>query len=158
LRVIVFSDSHGQFEPLDVIVNSHPDACAFIHLGDGLREADDLRSLYPGKRIFCVRGNCDFFSDEKTEDIKEFGGIKIYFTHGHTQGVKRGFQRILHSAKEMGAKIACYGHTHCANSTISGGIHLLNPGSLSHSRCGGDKTYAVIDILDSGAQIDIVKF
>ena len=151
MRVVVFSDSHGSFQPLYDIVEAQPGADLFIHLGDGLREFDDLRSLYPEKRLLAVRGNCDWTGDAKTEAVVGIGGVRIFFAHGHTLSVKRGAKTLLAHAKRHGAGIACFGHTHCAHSSFVEGIYLLNPGSVSLPRCGGGPSYAVIDI--RGAQI-----
>ena len=65
MRAIILSDSHGRFDRLASVVEKHPEAEVFLFLGDGLREWDDLRCLYPEKVFFQVRGNCDLYSDEQ---------------------------------------------------------------------------------------------
>ena len=63
MRLVAFSDSHGQFDPLYQIVcmqKAHTDL--FLHLGDGAREVEDLQFAFPGLPILAVRGNCDYGS------------------------------------------------------------------------------------------------
>jgi len=156
LRIVVFSDSHGDYETLDAITENQIKADAFIHLGDGLRELYHLRDAYPEKRFLCVRGNADFGYDEKYEDTLDIGGVRIYFTHGHIQGAKRGVRELVECGKEHGADIICYGHTHCSAASVNGGVYLLNPGSVSRPRCGQGKSYAVIDLTEAGVAINIV--
>ena len=48
MRIILLSDTHGDFFTAHEIVKRHlRDADCFIHLGDGFREWEDLRDLYP---------------------------------------------------------------------------------------------------------------
>ena len=59
-RAVVFSDSHGDYDVLERIMERHRDnAELFIHLGDGERELEYLRFVYDEKKILFVRGNCD---------------------------------------------------------------------------------------------------
>ena len=59
MKIIVFSDSHGNFNALYRVMEMHRDARAFFHLGDGQRELDDIEALYPEKEFHSVCGNCD---------------------------------------------------------------------------------------------------
>lgn len=65
--------------------------------------------------------------------------IKILFSHGHTFGVKYSLDRIYYKAKEIGAKIVLFGHTHCRYYSYEDGVHILNPGSASCPRDGKPK-------------------
>ena len=96
-----------------------------------------------------VRGNNDFGSFSKSEDTFEYGNVKIFFTHGHMYNVKWNITDILRAAKERGAKVALYGHTHQARVDYIDDIYLINPGSVADSRitpCG----YLALDITDAG--------
>ena len=50
-------------------------------------------------------------------DTGQDDGIKIFFTHGHKWGVKYSTDRLFYKAKEIGAQIALFGHTHTAATT-----------------------------------------
>ena len=150
MRIIVYSDSHGSFSAHAEIFSRNQDADVFIFLGDGERELDKIRALYPEKTIVNVAGNCDYASMSPTVDIFMAKGVKILFTHGHTMGVKYSTDRLFYKAKEIGAQIVLFGHTHCRYYSYEEGVHILNPGSASQPRDFKRKSYAFIDIVDSG--------
>lgn len=150
MRIIVYSDTHGDFSAHAEIFRRNENADAFIFLGDGERELDKIRSLYPDKTVLNVAGNCDYDSMSPTFDIFMAKGVKILFTHGHTMGVKYSADRLFYKAKEINAKIVLFGHTHCRYYSYEDGIYMLNPGSASIPRDFKGKSYAFIDIVDSG--------
>ena len=54
----------------------------------------------------------------------------MYMTHGHLHGVKTGLERLLTAARNEGAQMVLYGHTHQADYHIEeDGLYVLNPGS-----------------------------
>ena len=63
MRIVVFSDSHRDFFALKKAVDAQPGASLFLHLGDHIRDMEDLQDCYPEKAILGVPGNCDFGSD-----------------------------------------------------------------------------------------------
>lgn len=156
MRIVVLSDSHNDYYALDRVVMARPDAGLFLHLGDGEQEFDDLMSVYPDKKMLFVRGNCDWNSEKKTEELLICADKRIFLTHGHMYGVKRGLDRLEQRARLLSADICCFGHTHTACSTYRDGLHLLNPGSIALPR-DGSASYAVIDITDAGIAIHIVR-
>ena len=157
MKILVFSDSHGDFAVLDRIVSANPEVDCFIFLGDGMRDLYSLRARHPGKRILCVAGNCDVECDEKSEDTLIAHGKKIYFTHGHIFEAEHGYGDLLNRAASLDADIVCFGHTHCSLSEIVGGIHILNPGSVSRPRDKKGASYAVIDITQDEILTKITK-
>ena len=76
MKIVVVSDSHKEFHKLNSVVENNLDADAFIHLGDGEHEFNDVRNLHPEKSFLFVKGNCDF-ADNKTIRIANAKGIKI---------------------------------------------------------------------------------
>ena len=55
MRVIVFSDSHGNYDVLEKIMERHKDdGDVFIHLGDGEREFELLTYVYNDKKLLFV--------------------------------------------------------------------------------------------------------
>lgn len=162
MRIIVFSDSHGRAGNLFDVVEKHKKTTdMFIHLGDGECEADMVKTAYPEIDLRYVRGNCDINSAAPISMLIEADyGRKIYATHGHMANVKFGIGTILQNAKEQGADLVLFGHTHESFSYYDSesGIYLLNPGSLSEPRGSYIKTYGVIDILPNGIVTNIAEY
>ena len=59
MRIIVMSDSHGDYFAVEEIIQRNLSADMFIHLGDGERELDKIVVKYPYLNIYHVKGNCD---------------------------------------------------------------------------------------------------
>ena len=157
MRLVVFSDSHGDFAALNQALETQPKADMFLHCGDGAKEVDDLRDLFPQKRILFVRGNCDWGSLAKDEELITVAGKRIFFTHGHGYGVKQGYDRLICRAKTLSADIVCFGHTHLPLSIGREGLYLINPGSIGNPHFGARPTYATIDISDTGVAVNIIE-
>lgn len=158
MKIIVMSDSHSDVWTFKDIVDKHStDADLFIFLGDGESDYDTVKELYPHKRFEAVRGNCDFGSFLPDNGAVTVCGKKILFTHGYVQNVKFGTERLEEWARENGADIVLYGHTHTAKSEWKDGLYVINPGSLCN-RGGTRASYAVIEIIkDSGVLVNIVN-
>ena len=107
MKIVVVSDSHKEFHKLNSVVENNLDADAFIHLGDGEHEFNDVRNLHPEKSFLFVKGNCDF-ADNKTIRIANAKGIKILCVHGHEHHVHQGLDTLVAVAKQNGCKIALY--------------------------------------------------
>ena len=153
MRIIVMSDSHRNFRNVQRVMEKHPDADLYIHLGDGEREFEDVQNLYPDRRYLWVAGNCDFGSLLPWEEELSVEGKKIFFTHGYTYQVKMTLYNLECAARDRKADIALYGHTHQAEIEYRDGLYLMNPGSL-HGSYG---TYGIIDITPAGLVPNIVK-
>lgn len=155
MRIIVFSDTHNSSGSMKKIFERNQDVSVFIFLGDGERELNEMRSLYPDKKILNVRGNCDF-SDSPLMGTYSYKNIKILFTHGHRYNVKYSTDYLYYLALENNAHIVCFGHSHCRFYNYSDGVHILNPGSGSQPRDGKPPSYAFIDITDAGIMCSYV--
>lgn len=157
MRIIAFSDSHGNHSVLvDILLRHKDDADYFIHLGDGERELLQLADEFPEKKIIGVRGNCDWSSASKTTDLIEVMKKRVLFTHGHMHYVKLNLDVLIDCAKNYGADIALFGHTHSALCEHINGIYFINPGSVSLPRNGKSPSYAIIDITKAGIAPHIV--
>ncbi len=156
MRILVLSDTHGDFRRLWEIVERHKeDAGLVLFLGDGLREFEDAQTLYPGLKFDCVAGNSDYGSMEKRTALIEAGGKRIFFTHGDSYGVKSSTARLVSAAQSAGAEIALFGHSHCGMTAYEDGLYLMNPGSPSCPR-GSKPSYGIIDIVPSGIVTNLV--
>ena len=143
-----------QGQPLDLrAILAQPKAEVVIHLGDGEEELLRAKRAFPEKMFLAVRGNCDFGSDLPLTGEFTAQGVKIFYTHGHYSGVKSGLYTFACAARERGAQVALYGHTHNALEDYDDGLYLLNPGSLN----SWEATYGTVDITPQGIVTNIVK-
>jgi len=149
LRIVVFSDSHRNYRILHTIVNTHPTADWFVHLGDGLDELELLRQNHPDKAFRGVRGNNDWGSSLPVSDILWCDGKKVFLTHGHTLGVKLQLDALQLQARSVGAHIALFGHTHMPCQNYEDKLYLLNPGSVTLPATGRP-SYGLVDITPAG--------
>lgn len=156
MRLVVVSDSHGNARALEEVVRRHrQEADAFLHLGDGLQELSRLLDREPGLPFFYVRGNCDsslILPQAQKTEIRSFGPVKILYTHGDLYQVKWDLDTLWEAAHGAQAQVALYGHSHLARADYLGGIHLINPGSLTQPR-EGQPGYLVLDITPEGVAV-----
>ncbi len=113
MNIFVISDTHGQIDravemyerfSAGVIID------AVIHCGDYKRDADLLaRKLH--QKVVSVRGNCDGALEREFQTLDTPAG-RILVTHGHTENVGWGPDRLALLAESEGCACACYGHTH----------------------------------------------
>ena len=156
MKIVVCSDTHRNYHKLKYVVEKNLDADAFIHLGDGEHEFNDVRNLHPEKSFLFVKGNCDY-ADNKTVRIANANGIKILCVHGHEQHVHMGLEELINVAKQNGCQIALYGHTHLYRTELIDGIYVMNPGSIDSPRDKRPPTYGVLTIsLDKQITMNIV--
>lgn len=150
MRIVVFSDTHGNYSAMHKILKRNGNADLFVFLGDGEKDLQVLKSQYIDLNIIRVRGNCD----EGSASVPENGvyvlenGKKLFYTHGHKWGVKFSTDRLLEQGEKLGADIVLFGHTHCRYAETKNGILLLNPGSAGMPKDGQPACYAWIDIID----------
>ena len=156
MRVVVISDSHGHGSVVDKIIRKEKDASVVIFLGDVTSDIEDFSYEYTDKKFFIVSGNCDLFSDFPYSRVEEIGGVNVFMTHGHNLGVKADLSGLVSTAKQLGCKIALYGHTHIPNIVYEDEVYVVNPGSCARSRDGGN-SYAVIDIRENGILPSIIR-
>ena len=165
MKCLCFSDSHGSFYGMKAAINKHPDAEVIFFLGDGLSDFEELIH-YRSRMYIAVRGNCDssgILGDtmiKKTDSITLMG-YRIFLTHGDLYGVKYGTDGVIALAREEGADIVLFGHTHTPlEKYVSDGekpFYLFNPGSVGVPyRC--ETSYGIIDITDKGIMLSHGKF
>ena len=152
MRILVLSDSHGMPSRILDAVEAHPEAETLIFLGDGERDLDTVESYYNSlPNVIKVAGNCDFSSSLPLLRVVTLGGKKIYCTHGHAEHVKYGTDELLLRARQEGADIVLYGHTHTGVTCYDDGLYIMNPGSIR------DGHYGMIDIVPGGIMLNEAK-
>lgn len=128
---MVVSDSHGNRAMFDRLADRFSECDLIFHLGDTSADGKILEKRYPGK-TYLLNGNCDgAIPQGEDEIVLKVEDVTIFMCHGHKYGAKSGLDKILARAKEVGASLALYGHTHKALETERDGVTILNPGTLS---------------------------
>ena len=149
MRVGVFSDSHGDHEALDELLERMGVLDAACFLGDVARDAEHLRerlAAMPNQPVlYAVRGNNDYYSTCTLpwDLLIDLGGVRIYMTHGHRLV---SLMNLAYKAQECGAQVALFGHTHQALCETVQGVLLLNPGSAGNFCRGGRARASVLEI------------
>ncbi len=92
MRILVVSDSHGDIFHLMQAVREQPRAEVILHLGDGEREAMELRDKLPaGCTLIQVRGNNDWGSRAPLTEERVLEGKRLFFRRTGIGGKKALF-------------------------------------------------------------------
>ena len=164
MKILVFSDSHGNPANISKAIKMHPDAELLIHLGDGINDLYKITETYPNHETVTVYGNFEdsFFvkKSENTSACISTNGKKIFLCHGHRYSVGFSKQNLIYAALGQDADIALFGHTHVKyneyipserlNSNRENGLYLFNPGSISRPRDNIYASFGIIEIRDEG--------
>lgn len=144
MRILVFSDSHKNISACVSVIENIIGVDMIIHAGDHASDAAWIQKCFPHIPVKYVIGNCDA-NIAPAEMIIEAENKRIYLTHGHLHSVKsqEDCHSLIDSAVSKSCDCAVFGHTHRGVCFESGGITILNPGSIKHSG-----TYGVIEIED----------
>ena len=148
-QILVLSDTHGNITQINALKSVFSMVDKIYHLGDYVRDAQYIRKLCDTP-VLNVKGNCDY-GDTETVLYDVVLGHKIMLTHGHKYGVKFTLGRLALEARENGAEMALFGHTHRTFLEMREGVMLLNPGSLGEPR-GEGKSYAVLEVTGAGIE------
>lgn len=146
MKILVVSDTHNSHRNLEKVVEKEKDIDLFVHLGDVEGGEDYIEALVDCP-VHILSGNNDFFSDLPREEEFYVAGKRIFITHGHYYYVSMNEDRLREEAKNRGADIVMYGHTHRPACSDENGLLVLNPGSISYPRQIGRKpTYMIVHI------------
>ena len=151
MKIVVLSDIHGLVTYAERIIElEQPDEVIFC--GDGLREIQESAKFFRKVRFHFVKGNCDFAGD-CFEQYITLGGKNIFITHGHRYNVKPesklNYITLRSHARDLGADLVLFGHTHCPDICYMDGMILLNPGAVNAGK------YAVVEIRDGKIQPEL---
>lgn len=144
MRILVLSDSHGDYFSMKKAIEAQPTAEVVVFLGDGHMDFERCKPLLNGKRIYAVKGNNDFHCDYPKYQVINEGGMNIYITHGNYEYVKSSFGRLIKVAQDNDCPLALYGHKHEQREENCDGVKLFCPGALLNDE------YGVVDIIDNG--------
>jgi uncharacterized protein len=155
VKILIVSDSHGSAEMLEKVERLHGQEVSLIlHCGDSeLSESDPAI-----KNFKSVKGNCDFYGDFPEDETHEISGIKIFVTHGHLYSVKTTLANLFYKAKETGADIVCFGHSHLLGVEMIEDVLFLNPGSIRLPRGRKERTYIILELDGEKAIVRIYDY
>jgi uncharacterized protein len=149
-KILIISDSHRWTDEVTEIKSKHQSEVALmIHCGDSELSAD--HNAMSG--FVTVRGNCDYDQRFKEEVVVDIAGHKILVTHGHLFNVKSTLIRLYYRAKEMGANIVLFGHSHMLGVEQIDDILFINPGSIKLPRGRKERTYCVLELNQNHAEV-----
>lgn len=154
MKVLIVSDTHRQHRNLEKIIEKVRPVDMMIHLGDTEGEEELIRKL-AGCPTHIVRGNNDYFTDLLPEEVFELEGRRIFLTHGHAYMAILGEEELKKAAKNRGADIVMYGHTHRPSLTYEGNLILLNPGSVTYPRQQGRRPSYMLMEIEEGKEVEI---
>lgn len=142
MRILVFSDTHGDISQCVRVAKTLVGVDMIIHAGDHARDAEALAEMFPHISVRYVRGNCDL-SPAPADAIIEAEGKRIFLTHGHLYNVKneREYDTLTKKVKSEHCDLGIFGHTHIGYDANFGTFSLLNPGSIRYC-----STYGVVEI------------
>ena len=128
MKIVVVSDNHGQELTLKRIFDHYAGRdVTFVHTGDSEFPYKDERLSH------CIRvtGNCDYDPEYPRSEVFTLEGINFFVAHGHFEYVNTGREYLANAAKEMGARVAFYGHTHKLNAeNVNGVLDILSKDNL----------------------------
>jgi phosphodiesterase family protein len=134
-----------------------PPVDMIVHCGDYYADAQEIRARL-GIPVLAVKGNCDGCFDFEACSLLETECGDILITHGHMEDVGFSMQKLYYKVLESGCIGAFFGHTHRSVFVETGGVCLLNPGSLSQPRDGSGGTFALVTTSEAGLQAKIYYY
>lgn len=152
LKILVISDTHRNISNAVELIKKH-DPDYIFHLGDICDDCERLAEMFKNKIILSVIGNNDFgaaYSDFPKERTFTLEGKKFFMCHGHRYNVKSSLLSLTMRAKEIGADVALFGHTHEKYLEEEDGIIILNPGSV--------RSYGIIEIKDGKIEARVENY
>ncbi|SIS50979.1 metallophosphoesterase family protein [Salimicrobium flavidum] len=154
-KVLVISDSHGMKEELMQVKERHENETdAMIHCGDSelSTDSEELQGFHYAK------GNCDFEPDMEEEQVVDVKGVRFFVAHGHLLQVKQTLMPIFYRSEEVGADVACFGHSHMIGAEKVGDKLVMNPGSSRLPRDREEPTYAIIHWVEGSKEMTLAYY
>lgn len=151
MKILIISDTHGNHDNLEIVLEQEKPLDLLIHLGDAQRKEDYIEAMAECP-MEIVAGNNDFYSNLPMEMELKIGKYKAFLTHGHYYYVNAGIERIKKEGMGRNADIVMFGHTHKHVVEKDGAMIILNPGSISYPRQEGRRASYIIMELDENGE------
>ena len=156
MKLLVMSDSHRNIDNM-LCAAEHTSPDAIIHLGDHISDAMKLRAQLPDTTFYMVMGNCDYGAFGENEYFLTLESVKILITHGHMYGVKSGDAALIERARNLGADIVLFGHTHRAVVRNEFGIWFMCPGQMERHDRFFTASYGIVTIEGNSFECGVEK-
>jgi putative phosphoesterase len=153
MKIMVVSDTHGNYLAPLTCLDNHDGVELIIHLGDEISDGKMLQNL-TSIPVILVPGNCDTDAREPRELCGVLGGQRIFMTHGDIYRVKNGLEALVRKALAEKATVALFGHTHTPLVQSEEGVLLVNPGTLMGA--SRNKSYAILTVTKQAASAEII--
>ena len=141
MKIMILSDSHSMSQTNLLALLKANSVDYYIHCGDIFMVYDGLNL----NNFYLARGNNDF-GNIPNELFITLGGLKFFVTHGHRYDVDCNVDYVCQVAKEKGADVVCFGHTHRPYLEHHDGLLVINPGSVTYPRGQyRQPTYCILD-------------
>ncbi len=157
MKILIISDTHRRNENYLKILETVSPLDFLIHCGDS-EGSEYLISEAAGCPVEMVLGNNDFFSKLPAESEFVIGNYKIFLVHGHNYYVSMNNEILKREARDRGADIVIYGHTHKPVVEYDNGIIAVNPGSLTYPRQDGKRPSYIIMEIDQDQKAHFTVF
>lgn len=160
MRALVMSDIHGQESTLRWMLEETWKTTGkidgYFFLGDGVDDFEHaeafIRRRDENALLLDVRGNNDFCCPNAPYfRVTDFGGVRLYLTHGHLERVKLTRSFLYERAREEQCDIAFYGHTHEPD-MVTGVPMLVNPGAVCQEQM------AMLEVEDGRPRVKMLVF
>lgn len=162
MRIAVISDTHLE-RPTPWFEHFYETELAgadlLLHCGDYAGQPM-LHYLLQHPGFHGVLGNSDpwvMHDDLPWRATVQAGEVVLGLAHGHAelQGHPARVAEAFgaHAPGGTGVHVACFGHTHRFLAVQTGGVLVVNPGSLCASRAG-QRSYAVLTVLGTQVQVE----
>ena len=73
MRILVVSDTHGNYQLLRQVVKAAGSVDLLLHAGDGSSDLSKLTREFPTLSLAAVAGNCDPFSNQPRDLLLDVG-------------------------------------------------------------------------------------
>lgn len=155
MKIGILSDTHTVKACIDKTIPYLSECDLIIHAGDNFADSKYIHNM-TNIGIMAVKGNCDFdnVEDELVFDIEDKA---ILLCHGDKYNVKYGLEDIEYRAKQVGADIVIFGHTHTPLNIEKDNILYLNPGSVSFPRMVNYKSFVIMNIENNNIKIEQIR-
>jgi uncharacterized protein len=149
-KILVLSDSHGNSDFLNLVLEQENHVDTIFHLGDNFDDLDKCGQFTKEHIILKVPGI--FHPGYKNRSIP---AIQFYNTLNWKLLLVHDLNDALSKAEE--ADIYLYGHTHKPDLQIKYGKIFFNPGHLKQSKDRGSKaSYGILELEEESVKF-IVK-
>jgi putative phosphoesterase len=145
---LAFSDTHGNIAALRAVLRwaGERGIGTAVFLGDGGADlapaAAETGFTFSWKK---VRGNGDGDPAVPETDVFDFCGHRFLLVHGHRCALYNGYGSLAASAAGIKAAAALFGHTHIPCLIDTGGVLLINPGSVGRPRSRAGASFATVE-------------